>query len=391
MGAWIILELYAADLGSAVRAITASGIALYDIAQNSDLSATCRISRKDYSSIQRMAQRKGWTVRVLGRKGLFWLLRRILKRPALVGALGLILMISMFLPGKVLLVEVEGNVRIPENRILEAARQSGIGFWADRRQVRSEKMKNALLGALPELQWAGVNTYGSRAVITVRERAEEAQQQKQFGVSSVVAARDGVILSTVATRGSCVVSPGQAVREGEVLISGVMDYGLSVRMTRAEGEIFAQTRRNLTVKTLPELEQRTQKGGTTEKFSLIIGKKRINFYKGSGISDSSCGKMYSKYVLTLPGGFTLPLSIVKESVTEFDLTPCALEKEAVLAGLSDFAQKYLQQLMVAGVIVSREEEFLPDQGWILEGSYECQEMIGRVKPEEIGVYNGKTD
>jgi len=391
MGAWIILELSAGDLGSAVRAITASGIPLYDVAQNSELSETCRIRRKDYSAIQHMAKRKGWTLRILERKGFFWPLRRILRRPALVGALGLILMISMFLPGKVLLVEVEGNVRIPENRILEAARQSGIGFWADRRQVRSEKMKNALLGALPELQWAGVNTYGSRAVITVRERAEEAQQQTQFGVSSVVAARDGVILSTVATRGSCVVSPGQAVREGELLISGVMDFGLSVRMTQAEGEIFAQTRRNLTVKTLQEQEQRTLKGSTTEKYSLIIGKKRINFYKGSGISDSSCVKMYSEYVLTLPGGFALPLTIVKESVTEFDLTPCAQEEEAVSAGLSDFAQKYLHQLMVAGVIVSREEEILPDQGWILEGSYECQEMIGRVKPEEIGVYNGKTD
>lgn len=391
MGAWIILELSAGDLGSAVRTITASGIPLYDIAQNSDLSATFRINKKDYGSIQHMAKRKGWTVRILERKGLFWLMRRIFMRPALVGVLGLILMISIFLPGKVLLVEVEGNERIPEKRILEAARQSGIGFWADRRQVRSEKMKNALLGALPELQWAGVNTYGSRAVITVRERAEEAQQQAQFGVSSVVAARDGVILSTVATRGSCVVTPGQAVREGELLISGVMDYGLTVRMTQAEGEIFAQTRRNLTVKTLQEQDQRTRKGSTTEKYSLIIGKKRINFYKGSGISDSSCVKMYSEYVLMLPGGFALPLSIVKESVTEFDLTPCAQEEEAVFAGLSDFAQKYLQQLMVAGVIVSREEEVLPDQGWVLEGSYECQEMIGRVKPEEIGVYNGKTD
>lgn len=31
-------------------------------------------------------------------------------------------------------------------------------------------MKNALLSAIPELQWAGVNTYGCRAVISVRER-----------------------------------------------------------------------------------------------------------------------------------------------------------------------------------------------------------------------------
>jgi hypothetical protein len=48
------------------------------------------------------------------------------------------------------------------------------------------------------------------------------------------------------------------------------------------------------------------------RYSILLGKKRINFYKGSGIYDGSCVKMVSQYHLTLPGDYVLPVTVVKE-------------------------------------------------------------------------------
>lgn len=391
MAAWMILKLTAGDSGAAIDAIASAGFPLYDIKLESELTFLCRIQRSDYEPIQKLSERKGWKLQIKSRKGAFWRFKALFKRPVLLLFICFIALLSISLPGKIMKVEVEGNIRIPDNRILEAASRSGIGFWADRREVRSEKVKNTLLGELPELQWAGVNTYGSRAVITVRERQPDGQKHNDYLVSSIEAIRDGIILSTVATRGNCLVSPGQAVRAGDTLISGIIDLDTVVRMTRAEGEIFAQTRRNLTVKTPELISIRTVEGRTTEKFFLILGKKRINFYKGSGISDSSCVKMYTKYVLTLPGGFTLPLMLIKETVSPCVLSCSRRDESGIREEMSQFAKDYLKQLMIAGVIADADEELIRNDGWILTGSYECQEMIGRVKPEEIGVYNGKTD
>ena len=36
--------------------------------------------------------------------------------------------------------------------------------------IRSEKVKNSLLQRIPQLQWAGINTDGCVAVISVREK-----------------------------------------------------------------------------------------------------------------------------------------------------------------------------------------------------------------------------
>ena len=141
---------------------------------------------------------------------------------------------------------------------------------------------------------------------------------------------------------------GRAVREGQVLISGYEDHGLTIHMTRAEGEILAQTSRQLSVIT-PETSLRRGHIGEMEvRYSLCIGKKRINFYKGSGICEGRCVKMYSEYVLTLPGGFSLPVKLVRETVSDADVETAAVDEAAASALLSDFTSAYLKQQMVFG-------------------------------------------
>ena len=391
LGGMVRLELTSADIAQSVEALTEMGVTLYDVESISELTVSFRTDRANQQKVEAYAARKGLTCRVLRREGAFWRLRSLWKRPFLLLGMAAYLALSLYVPGRIYFVEVEGNEQIPQRQILEAAARSGIGFGASRREVRSEKMKNALLSELPQLQWAGVNTYGCRAVITVRERSAEETVPERQGVSSIVAARDGVILSATVTRGSGLVAPGQAVREGEVLISGYTDCGLTIEATRAEGEVTALTRRDLSVLTLPEQHTRTAETKTDVKYSLILGKKRINFYKDSGICDGSCVKMYSKYVLTLPGGFQLPVALVRETVTGCETDTNAIEEDVLSSLLSGFAERYLKTVMIAGTILDRQETLEQTDVCRLTGQYECQEMIGRVKPEEIGVYHGKTD
>ena len=65
--------------------------------------------------------------------------------------------------------------------------------------------------------------------------------------------------------------------------------------------------------------------------------------------------------------------------------------EAAEAALSRFAQSALTQQMVAGRIISREESVTQSEDkYLLEGTYACVEMIGRVRREQIGDTNGKS-
>lgn len=252
-------------------------------------------------------------------------------------------------------------------------------------------MKNALLSALPQLQWAGVNTSGCVATVSVRERTEPEVTEQDSAVSSIVASRDGFIVSATVTRGNFLCRVGQSVKAGQVLISGYTDCGICIQATRAEGEIYAQTSRDFAAVTPAQWTVRGEQTAVRRKYSLIIGKKRINLWKDSGILQGSCDRMDRRYELTLPGGFRLPVTLCVEEYTFYDGEMMTLEPDAAEAALSKFAQSALTQQMVAGRILSREESITQSEDkYLLEGTYACVEMIGRVRREQIGDTNGKS-
>ncbi len=384
------VELTSAEPETALAEANRYGITIYRVSQVSDLTLRFRIHRKDYRALSALAKKRGDTLQLYQKMGMYWGIARWRKRPVLAIAVIFLLVLVLYFPSRVLFVRVEGNHTVPAREILAAAESIGIRFFASRKEVRSEKIKNALLSAVPQLQWAGVNTRGCVAVISVRERTVPKDSKTETGVQSILASRDGIVYSCTATRGNLLCQPGQAVKSGQVLISGYTDCGLFLRSTQAEGEIYAWTRRDFSVISLRLCTSVHETGTRRHKYSLIIGKKRINLWKDSGISDTSCGRMYSEYYVTLPGGFVLPFALAVETVT-------LREQETVKAtpsaeALAEFSRNYLRSQMLAGKITSSNVSFLEEeQAVFLTGSYVCLEMIGRVQQEQIGEAYVKND
>lgn len=386
------MELTSADVVSALHSFNEMGIPISNVRMSSEFTACFSVPRNRLKIITAFAEKHGGRLRILKHDGIFWDVMRISKRPVLFLGMTLLIVLAFLLPTRVLFVEVEGNAELPDQLVLEAAQTAGIHFGASRRSVRSEKMKNTLLDLLPQLQWAGVNTYGCRAVVSVRERSREMEEIKRVGVSNIVAAYDGVITSCTVTQGTGLCEVGQAVSRGQVLISGFTDCGLHIMAHRAAGEIFAQTRHELSAITPAQSLLREEKTGGRTNYSFRIGKKRINFYKGSGISDGTCVKMYQEYNLALPGGFRLPVALIKEEITTFKTEEQQLDVLDAEKLLSDFVGGYLRSHMIAGSIMDRQEQIQTGNGYFhMDGTYGCMESIGREQGEQIGDLHGKTD
>ena len=256
--------------------------------------------------------------------------------------------------------------------------------------VRSEKVKNALLSSVPQLQWVGVNTSGCTAVISVRERMEEESCSDPYEVSNLIADRDGYILSALITGGTPLVAPGDTVIQGQLLVSGYTDCGMIIRATRAEGEIVAQTNREITAIMPAEYTFAATDSEILYQFSMILGKKRINLWKDSRISDTGCGRMYEEYFVSLPGGFQLPMAFCVDRYISYDLQQSVLPETDAQNQLQIFSESYLLGQMVAGRILQKQHRLTFSGGlYKLKSNYVCTETIGREQREQIGVINGK--
>jgi len=386
----LTVELTSAAPEKTLDVILLEKIPIANVKQISELTYQINVRRREYQRLAAILRKRGDNLKKIKAVGLYWWMKKLICRPVILCVFVLLILSSVYLPSRIFFISVDGNTTVPDRLIISAAESCGIRFGASRKHVRSEQVKNALLSAVPQLQWAGINTSGCTAIISVRERTEIDQPADNHFVSNVVARRDGFILSATVTRGTALCHPGETVTEGQMLISGYADCGFCIQASRAEGEIYAQTNRTIQA-VMPEtcfVPQKVLK--RKYDISLLLGKKRINLWKDSRISDASCGRMYEEYYVSLPGGFQLPVAVCVDRYLEYELREDRLPEENAQLLLQQFSEDYLIMQMVAGTILDKQQAFSCASGLFkMEGTYTCTEMIGREQREQIGVINGK--
>ena len=381
---YCLVQLQCADTAKLLRRIADLNIGVLKFVSVDELTVHVVCGKEELHRLKTVCEGHFADMKLLKDRGLQQELQRFFSRPVLILGLVLLFALSLVLPGRVLFLRVEGNTAVPAEKILEAARLCGIDFGVRSKSIRSEEIKNAVISQLPELRWVGVNIKGCVATISVREYPQ--QQVQTMMTTRIVASCDGVVTYCTVLSGQLLCAPGQAVREGDTLISGeISDGGITIEKP-VSGEIYANTHRTLRA-VMPS--QMIEKGAITKSscsISLLVGKKRIFIYNNSRISGAVCDKIYEEKYITLPNGFQLPLGIAVERHAACEAvadTFVVLEtKQLELA-----ARNYLQSQMISGEIRDAAES-LSAEGAILHitGVYICHELIGREETEDLSQY-----
>lgn len=382
---YLRLRIVSAEPENLLTQLLYSNVELHDITPIDYLTVEVKVKKQYDCIVRKIVEKNGGTCRITGVDGFLWNVQRLLRRPALIVGISMFILASCLINGRILFVTVQGNKNIHEQLILSVARDCGITFGTKAAKVRSEDIKNQLMQKMPQLQWLGITTSGSVATIHVKERSmqNDAGTSKN-AMSNIIASRDGVISQMTVYKGNPLFHVGQTVQAGDVLVSGYTDYGLAQKWEQPEAEIFAHTFREMKFYTpVPSVVRGEQKGVHT-CYMVRIGKKVINFCNHSGISDATCVKMYMEDYLTLPGGFQLPVSIIKITSVNFYSIEVECAPEKFKTWLPQFAGSYVSSQMVAGKILSEELFWdINEQVCILNGNFACHEMIGQVINEEI--------
>ena len=376
----IHVKVSSADVPRTLSVLERNQISIQNVAYLDYIHISFTVKKRDYLRVQQILTQKGDEICQYRSEGTYFSLYQLSKRPILVLTTILILLLTLWLPNRVLFIRVEGNEQLSEKQILEEAKSCGIIFGASRKIVRSEHVKNVLMERLEQLQWAGINTYGCNAVITVKERTDYAPQAKQIGISNIVAVCDGIIRQITVRKGNCLCTVGQAVKEGQLIVSGYTDYGLCVVGTAAQAEIYGDTVRDISVIFPSNYMAKQETGEISKKYALIFGKKRINFSQGSGISGGSCDKIYEEKYMCLPGGFTLPIGIVIQTQICYSVESKSVKPSTQMV---DYVSRYILQQMISGRITASRHAMLEMEDYFqYEGVYHCFEMIGITRTEE---------
>lgn len=388
-GRFLVLEIIGSDISKTIELLINQGCLLYDIQYLNELTVRFEIGRQDLQIVKNVTSKCGDRMKIISLKGYLWSILRVYKRPVLLILAILLLALTIYIPKHIFFIEIEGSYITSDDQILEYASQCGLYFGCKADKIDSSAFKNKMISKLSQCRWIGVTSSGCVATIHISENeAENNDPVQKNTVSHIVAANDGLVDEITVTDGVQMCKVGQIVRKGQVLISGYEDCGLFVRASNAQGTIYAKTSMTIDAVALQSSDKKDGAVQKTTNYGLLIGKKQINFTNDSSISPAYCVKIRKEKYLTLPGGFKLPIALVKTSQIAYDHNAHSEEEDE---WLSDYLRTYVHSKMLGGAVLQEQliTEKTKDCIWI-SGAYYCREQIGFSVTEEI-VNDGRKD
>ena len=357
-------------------------LAFWDLEWESAAAFTCRMSRRDFHTLSRAAERLECTLTVVGREGAPFFLGRFRHRQALVVGmvgLGLGLFLGSFFVWD---YQITGNEAVPEERILRALEQCGVGIGSFGLALDGEDIRNQMLLEIPELSWVAVNVSGCRANVEVRERRTAPKPLDRKTPCNLVARRDGLVLRVQALGGVPQVLKGMSVTEGQLLISGVEDTGtFGTRFTAGLGSVEGRTWYTLTANVPLTGAEKRYTGREKRLRSVIFGSRRIKFFANSSIDSDQCDKITERTPVRVCG---IPLPIIWETETLrlYETEPVTVTQARRQKETGAALEAYLHSLVdpYGEVTASQVASRLRGDVLTVTLTAECREELGTQAP-----------
>jgi similar to stage IV sporulation protein len=198
-------------------------IALWDIERTPDALRT-EIAVPSFFRLRPLARRSRARVRVIGRRGLPFLVQKVKRRPALVAGALLCLLLLYWAGSHIWVVDVRatGQGLLDERVIRAVAASAGLKPGARKRDVPVHLVEQRLAERVPELSWASIAVRGVRARIQVVEKA--GFKPFEGFRTDLVAKKPGMVVHLVTFSGEPAVRVGDYVQPGDTLIRGCLYY-----------------------------------------------------------------------------------------------------------------------------------------------------------------------
>ncbi len=361
--------------------LAAQGILFWDILRRDELTLELTVYRGSLERCRRAALRCLCEPELLELRGLRVELAGLRRRPVLLIGLLLAVLTVLWSQNYIWTLEVQGNETVPSQEILRCLSELGVGVGTRRSEVDPQGLENRMLDRMPALSWLTVNANSARAVVLVREREPKPELVDTREPTNVVAVRDGLIDTMEVYEGLAMAAPGELVRRGQLLVSGVSAAFRTTVLHHAMAEVYARTWRETEILSLRQAQIKSYTGRTGVRWRLRVGNKFMNLYETSGIPTDCCDRIVTDYPLKLPGGVCLPITLERTTMRCYTLQPTERPLEGLRQRLLAEYTRCVLEGTVAGTIRDLRAELTEDDKLRrLRVVCECLEQIGALAP-----------
>lgn len=313
------------------------------------------ILSKDFKALKALRNKSGVKIKIKYKIGLPFAIKKHKKRVGLLIGTVVFFGVLYFLSGFVWNIKVYGNNAVSTAEIMQVANEMGICEGMLKSKINSPEMRNTMLYKFNKLSWVSFNLEGSLLTINVSETKPQEQENNKTP-TNLVAAKDGVIKYLEIKNGYAAVKVGQAVKKGELLVSGAAEFKEGVAsFFNSNGKVLAETEIVYTETIALKQNVMLPNGKVTTKKVLQFFGLNIPLYLGSVKGEYS--KNVKEYYIKTENNY-LPIKIIDAEFLSLENTEIILTETEAQAKLKASADAWLKQSNVIEIVDIKDDIIL---------------------------------
>ena len=215
----------------------------------------------DRSRAEALARSFGQTFTVCGEHGFPAGCLRYRSRMGLLAGLLSGTILAVLLGGRIWNIHFNLPPQINEYEVRQELETMGYAPGCVYEAEAFARMEEEMCRRNPRMSWMCINVFGTNSFVTATEVLRpRVVEDPSMQAGNLLSGADGTVTGTQVASGEVLVKPGEGIRKGQILVSGVqvLDNGES-KLVRSTGKIFAKTARKI-VFSLPKTLQISCKG-----------------------------------------------------------------------------------------------------------------------------------
>ena len=186
------------------------------------------ISLDGFRRLKPLLKKTKTKVVILQRVGLPFFLYRYRRRKVFFAGIFCFLGLLFYLSSYVWLIDINGNSRITDERLLAFLKEQHVSFGAKIRKIDCKELEESIRSAYEDIIWVSVRLNGTRMIIDIKENllpktaAEEEKDNPPEDACDILSDQDAEIESIITRKGTPLVKAGDKVCKGDVLVASAL-------------------------------------------------------------------------------------------------------------------------------------------------------------------------
>ncbi len=361
-----------------INICTTSKILIWNLKREKGIKLFLNVGIKDFYEIIKIAKKLKCKVKIIRKRGMPFLINRYKKRKIFFLSLIIITILIGISTNYIwnINIEIEDNIEI-EN-IEQDIKDAGLEVGMNKNKIDTQEIINKIRLNRNDISWIGIELKGTNAIVKIVKAKEAPEIIDEKDYSNIVSNKSGIITKIIAQNGTALVNVGDEVKEGQILIKGIMEGKYTgVRYVHSLGEVEAIIKYSKTKKIPLKTTEKVNTGKKETKYKIKINNFQINFYK-----TLSKFKFYdtieTEKKFKIFSNLYLPISVIKITNQEFEeIEKQYTVEEATEIGTRELEQEIEQEIGTGKNIIGKNAEVVKTEEYVeVSVTYEVIENIG---------------